>query len=172
VTSATSYPGYSPPGTTFSPYDGTYMLWLSAGLGELYSPEATTATQTVLLGANDQLTGFARFLAFDASPFNDSAEVRIYDSQNNWTQVFYKDVSMVGNYGDSDWTSWSFTALTAGTYTVEYSVTNYIDNWPGTWSQAVFDAEVPPPVVPLPAALWLLGPGLAGLAAVRRRFTR
>jgi len=51
---------------------------------------------------------------------------------------------------------WSFTALTPGDYTLQYSAA-------GT---GAFDT------VPLPATVYLLGAGLVGLYGIRRRFSR
>lgn len=56
--------------------------------------------------------------------------------------------------------------LNVNTYVDQYSTTNL-----GTTSTLVFHSEIPalPAAVPVPAAVWLLGSGLIGLAAVARR---
>jgi hypothetical protein len=63
-------------------------------------------------------------------------------------------------------TGWlnSIVHLTAGEYTLTYSVT-------GKSSWGVYDGNIQA-AVPIPAGIWLLGFGLTGIAVLRKRVTR
>ena len=120
----------------YSPVSGTYFLELKTNGPGSY----TTATQSFVLNAGDTVSGSAAFDAHDYLPYNDNAQVRVFDSANSLVATpFTSDVATVGDYGDGPWTPWSFTALLNDTYTVEYRVTNVLDSILD--SHALFDAN-------------------------------
>ena len=134
----------------------------TAGLGEgVYS----TLSQSFTLKAGGTITGYAGFLSNDYTPYNDDAYVAV-----NGISLLTWDVAGVGDYGASGWIPFSFTAITAGVYTLELGVANRVDNKQS--SQAVIDGvQVSGAVVPEPAswALMVLGFGAAGTALRSRR---
>ncbi len=138
---------------------GDYFAYVDAGLG---MDAFSTLSQTFTLQAGQTLTGFAGFKANDYLPFDDSAYLAI-----NGSHLLDWNVGSVGDYGSSGWTSFSFTAATAGDYTLELGVANHGDNsFPST---AVLD-NVSLSAVPEPAswAMMLGGFGMVG-GAMRAR---
>ncbi len=87
-----------------------------------------------------------------------------------WFTTSYGGVSDTGYAGVVGWTYGSGRVISLSTLAAENELANadyrQLFSNTVTW---VAGESVP---VPIPGALWLLAPGLAGLAAVRRRFTR
>lgn len=133
------------------PQGSSYAADLYAGLG---SGVFTTISQLITLNAGDTLTGWAQWLGHDYMPFNDNGFVKI-----NGTSLFYGDIGTFGNYGSSPVTSFSFTALTSGAYTLSAGVANSLDN--GLGSELKVGGFTVTNNVPEPTAIALLGLGLA-----------
>jgi hypothetical protein len=88
----------------------------------------TKLSQSIALEVGDTISGWAFYDSQDYDPFLDPAEVVVIDSLAAETQVFYSDVLAVGDYGETAWTAWSFTAAVADTYTVEARIWNSLDS--------------------------------------------
>ncbi|MFC1632023.1 PEP-CTERM sorting domain-containing protein [Candidatus Omnitrophota bacterium] len=146
--------------TVYGPVSGSYFAELKTDGPGSY----TTLAQAIAVAAGEVIDGWA---AFDARDYiDDHAMVRILASTGTPIATpWYASVSGMGSYVDGPWTRWTWTASTAGTYTVEYSVTNYGES--DLDSYALFDAG--PNVIPEPASLSLLGIGLLGLISRRRK---
>ncbi len=124
-------------GPTYGPVEGTKFLVLTAGLGtDVY----TIASQQVAMLAGQKLEGWAAFDAKDYTPFNDDAAVDIVISGPPLATPWSADIATVGDYGESVWTHWSWTAPADETYTLELKVRNIEDNILN--SSALFDANV------------------------------
>lgn len=149
-----------------TPAEGDLFGYVTAGIdADVYA----TLSQTFALAAGGTISGYAGFLANDYLPFDDDAYVSV-----NGTNLLSWRVSDpgIGDFGSSGWTYFSFTAPTAGRYTLELGVANHGDN--NLSSQAVIDGvQVTGAAVPEPAswAMMMLGFGLAG-GAMRARARR
>jgi len=152
--------GWSANGSATVGASGTYNFAdLYAGLGaNVY----TTLSQVIYLQAGDVLTGTAQFFAHDYMPFNDNAYVSI-----GGTNLFTSSISAVGDYGTSALSTFSYTALTAGNYILSAGVDNYQDN--GQASELQISNFSVTSNVPEPASIALMGLGLLGVAALRRK---
>ena len=136
-----------------------YFADLYAGLGaNVY----TTLSQSMYLQAGDVLTGSAQFFAHDYMPYDDSSYVSI-----GGTNLFTSSISSVGNYGTSALTTFSYTVLTSGNYVLSAGVKNSGDN-SGASELQISNFAVATNV-PEPASMALMGLGLLGVAALRRK---
>ncbi len=133
------------------------ILQGSSYAADLYAGGAgvfTTISQLITLNAGDTLTGWAQWLGHDYLPYNDNGFVKI-----NGTSLFYGDIATFGNYNSSPVTSFSFTALTSGAYTLSAGVANSGDNVNS--SELKVGGFTVTNNVPEPTAIALLGLGLA-----------
>jgi hypothetical protein len=139
----------------------------------------------VSLAAGETIGGRAAFdwgdyLSDLAQPqfFQDGAKVEILDAAGAVVSTpFYLDGSLICTAApcppgvapsgfNGPWTDWSFTATTAGTYTVVYAARNTGDSGGPNQTFGYFDAASS---VPEPTTIGLLGIALAGLALSRKR---
>lgn len=120
------------------------------------------------------------YVATDYIPFNDPAYAILFNPDGSTSITVLASIHglgiAVGTSGHSGWQTFSDTLTQTGTFKIAFVTTNdkdtildsvlFIDNGPGTC-----DPTCPPPInqIPEPTSLALLGLGLVGLAAVRKR---
>jgi Ca2+-binding RTX toxin-like protein len=122
-------------GPLYNPEDGYYFLRIKTDGPGSY----TEASQTFTLNAGEVIEGWAVFDTCDYMPYTDNASVEIRDLGGSTIAIpWFKDVSDVGNYGETPWISWSWTAQVAGTYVLVYRVANAFDSVVDSY--ALFDA--------------------------------
>ncbi len=121
VSVVSSYSTTSGPSATFNPTEGNFFALLVAGNANVY----TTLTQSFSVSAGDTLFGSAFYDANDYTPYLDDAYIKILEGN---TVLFYSDVDLVGDYGNTPWTSFSHTFAVGGTYTLEAGVRNLFDS--------------------------------------------
>jgi hypothetical protein len=161
VSVLTTYTSYGP---EFTATDGEYYALLGAGLG---TGVYTLLSQTFAASTGDVLSFDQFFQANDYLPFDDNAYGRLYDATSDTlvAELFYSDITEVGNYGYTPWTAVSYVFSGGGSYYLEFGVTNITDNGLSSVTAAG--------VVPEPSSLVLAGTGaLAGLLGWRRRGAR
>jgi hypothetical protein len=160
----TSFDDGDPPGPLYGPYHAEHFLKLTSGAANI----GTVASNTFSLEAGDKIEGVAAFTTTEADFgfLNDSASVVILEHVGFTTSVvatpWTASAFGVGLYGSTPWQYWSFTAATPGTYSINYLVQNTGDTLFDSY--ALFDA-----VPDGGSALALLGLGMIGLGAVRRK---
>ncbi len=143
----------------FTPTNGSYLAVATGGFGVgVYA----NLSQTFVVSAGGTITGDFGFQANDYFPYNDDGFVAV-----NGNNLLAYSVASVGNYGNSGWQSFSFTAPTTGYYTLSFGAANQFDN---SFNSGVVLDNVVVNGVP-DAATWAMmiaGFGLVG-AAMRRR---
>ena len=158
---------------TFSPVEGNYFAELMSGYSTKYTTNYTTISQIVSLSAGELLSGYALFDAQDYGKYNDNAYVKIYSSNVLVGTPWSASVSTVGDYGETPWQSWYWTATVAGQYNLEFGVANVKDNQFDSYALFDADANANAPVPePGTAAIFLLGSGLIGFARLKRKFSK
>jgi hypothetical protein len=152
-------------GLTYSPVEGSYFAVLEAGTDDgVYS----TLSQGIAMSAGESLFGLAAFDYRDYDPYDDSAYVKILDNLGNEIATpWFENGLAHPDFWDGPWTSWTWTAASTDTYFVQFGVANMGDNQAN--SAALFDAVGSTAPVPEPATMLLMGTGIAGLIAARRK---
>jgi hypothetical protein len=108
----------------YGPQDGNYFgLLKTDGAGS-----ETLISQSFYATAGETISGWAFFDTGDYLPFNDYAEVRILSDGALLGTVFYADVAMVGDFGQTPWTYWEYVAPSDGIYTVQAAIANSLDS--------------------------------------------
>lgn len=139
-------------GSTYAGYDA--MLYGATGASEF----------SVTFGV-DQLTDFSLSGNLDSNPAFGGFDGNLFVTlKENGANIFYND-----QYSGSGVIPFSFGGqfLTGNTY----QLILHSDSWNSTYYNETwnFNLTTAPAIVPIPAAAWLLGSGLLGLAGIARK---
>lgn len=124
---------------------GNFSALLVAGSPGVY----TTLSQSIFIGAGDNISGWVRWIGGDYLPFDDDGYVKISAPSIADITLFAANISAYGDFGISNWTQFSFTAPFADTYTLSAGVRNMTDSLNSSSLRLDNTAAVPVPG-PLP----------------------
>ena len=164
VTSSTSYAG-----NDYYATDGNYFVEINTDSDfyddcSVLSPDATNCsaigTSASLYGGQTLNFDWA-FLTEDYDPFFDFAVFIVDDFGNTYDLA---SVATVGDYGETGWNSFSWTATSSGTYEMIFAASNFLDD--GVNSKLLVDNIN---VIPEPVSIALLGLGLVGIRFAKRK---
>jgi hypothetical protein len=155
---------------TYTPQDGWAFAQLTANLQDT----EVLLSQSFELTTLQRLSGRVAFLANDyidvngdiynpPGSYNDRGFVRI--TGDVVSTLYFRDIATVGNYGSTDWDSFTIN-LGPGSYTLELGVVNVTDDFNS--SRLLADA-IRVGAIPEPASWAMMILGFFGLGAVLRR---
>jgi hypothetical protein len=150
--------------------EGNYF-WVGI-TGNALSETYQVVQQTFSFAAGDAISGKAAFGTTRSLPYDDLAWLEIDGPLGPVPNVWTSSVVAVGAGGNTGWQNWSYTSPFTGTYNLRFFVGDSHGGgyWPGLGSSyGAFDVDTVAGAVPEPATILLLGSGLLGLAALRRR---
>lgn len=161
--------------TILTPLDGQRFLSINTRVNANYlgnDSYETFVSQTFTAASGDILSGFAAFFNGDSAPL-DSAWVRIYNSEGAlvatpWQMTSGETVAFSLNTVAPLWTSWQWSAPTAGNYLLQLGVSTSDAN--NNASYGFFDGvTLQANAVPEPATMTFALLGGLALAVCRQR---